>query len=262
MESQSVRFEHHSHGIGLLTVDRPAVRNALSREAMTAFGEAVRQAAEMTDLRVLIVAGAGKQAFISGGDVRDLHGAMTEEDAYHQNALMGGALAALERLPMPVIAAINGATRGGGCEVALACDLRVLAQDATLGFAQIQMAVTPGWDGAGRLLRLVGYARALDLLVTGRVIDAEEALRLGLADRIAPPGQALDAALDLAKTIVQGPPLAVRGVKTVLRAHLLLPTEQALREERAVFAQLWASADHAEAVQAFLEKRPSRFEGR
>ena len=228
---------------------------------MAAFAQAIEQAAAFPALRALIVTGAGG-TFISGGDLADLHNNPSEDAPHRQNALMGGALAALEALPIPTIAAIDGAARGGGCEVMLACDLRVLAADATMGFFQIRMAVTPGWDGAGRLLRLVGYARAMDVLTTGRVMDAEEALRLGLADRIAPPGEALQAALAVAEAIAAMPPLAVRGVKTVLRAHLERSPADALGEERAIFAQLWANEDHAEAVRAFLAKRPPQFAGK
>ncbi len=260
MESRPVQLDCRPSGVALLTVDRPSVRNALGWETMSAFAEAIEQAAALSDLQALIVTGAGN-TFISGGDLTDLNDDTSEEAAYRQNALMGGALAALERMPVPTIAAIDGAARGGGCEVALACDLRVLAADATMGFFQIRMALTPGWDGAGRLLRLAGYARTMDLLVTGRVIGAEEALRLGLADRMAPPGKSLEAALELAETIAAGPPLAVRGVKTVLGAHLTQSRDEALARERAVFARLWASADHAEAAQAFLEKRPPHFKG-
>jgi enoyl-CoA hydratase/carnithine racemase len=174
---------------------------------------------------------------------------------------MAGTLDRLAALPIPVIVALEGATRGGGCEVALACDLRIAAQDATLAFAQIGMAVTPGWGGAERLFRLVGYARAMDLLLTGRALAADEALSLGLVNRVCPSGTALNEALQLAQSIAAGPPLAVRGVKDVLRGYLTLPAEQACAIERTTFGRLWASADHAEAASAFLNKRQPVFRG-
>jgi enoyl-CoA hydratase/carnithine racemase len=249
-------------GIGVITFNRPAVRNALNWAAMHALGEAVAQAEADESLRALILTGAGSGAFISGGDLRDLHSAVREEDGLRQHDLMAGILGRLARLPVPVIAAMEGATRGGGCEVALACDLRVAAEDATLGFVQISMAVTPGWGGALRLYRQVGYAQAMDLLLTGRILTAHEALALGLVQVLCSPGRALEAARAVAAQIGANPPLAVRGIKAVLRGYATLPEPEAAAQERAVFGRLWASADHAEASSAFLEKRPPVFRGR
>lgn len=257
--SEIVRYEQHGDNIAVITVNRPQVRNALNWAAMHALADAVARAEADPHLRALILAGAGGKAFISGGDVRDLHGDISEAAGLHQHDLMATTLERLAALPVPVIAALEGATRGGGCEVALACDLRLAAEDATLGFVQIGMAVTPGWGGAGRLIALVGYARAMDLLLSGRVISAQEALTLGLVNRLCPSGEALHCALALAEQIARAPRLAVRGVKEVLRGYLTLPAEAARARERQVFARLWASADHAEASAAFLEKREPDF---
>lgn len=257
--SELIRYEQQANGIVVVTINRPEVRNALNWAAMHALADAVARAEADPTLRALILTGAGGKAFISGGDVRDLHGDVSEAAGLRQHDLMATTLDRLAALPVPVIAALEGATRGGGCEVALACDLRLAAEDATLGFAQISMAVTPGWGGAGRLIALVGYARAMELLLTGHIISAQEALTLGLINDVCPSGEALRCALSLAEQIARAPRLAVRGVKEVLRGHLTLPAEAARAHERQVFARLWAGADHAEASTAFLEKREPNF---
>lgn len=259
--ASSIQFEQHGPHVGVITVNRPDVRNALDWAAMEQLASLVDDLDRRADLRAVILTGAGGRAFISGGDLRALYDQATEQDGLRQHDLMAGTLDKLATLPVPAIAALEGATRGGGCEVALACDLRIAAQDATLAFAQIGMAVTPGWGGAERLFRLVGYARAVDLLLTGRTLDADEALSLGLVNRVCPPGRALDEALQLAESIADGPPLAMRGVKDVLRGYLTLPAAQARAAERTTFGRLWASADHAEAASAFLDKRQPVFRG-
>jgi methylglutaconyl-CoA hydratase len=259
--AEPVMFELDSSGIATLVIQRADVRNALNWGAMHALGESVAKAHAVQGLRAVILTGAGGKAFISGGDLRELKD-MTEEDGLRQHDLMTGILGQLAALPVPVIAAMEGAARGGGCEVALACDLRIAAEDATLAFAQISMAVTPGWGGARRLFHLTGYSRAMDLLLTGRAITAQEALELGLVNLISPPGGALDAARALAEELAAGPLLGVRGVKEVLRGYLTMPEDAAMTRERLTFAQLWASADHGEAVAAFLEKRSPLFKGK
>lgn len=257
--SEGVLFEQDEHGIATITVNRPEVRNALDWEAMAAFAAAVRQAEGTPGLRALIVTGAGQQAFSAGGDLRDLHSTPTEADGLRQHDLMAGALDTLAALPVPVIAAVEGAARGGGCEIMLACDMRVAAEDVTLGFAQVRMAVTPGWGGARRLLELVGYGHAVELLMMGGALSAREAYAIGLVNRITPPGRALYGARRIARALARGPREALRGVKDVLRAHLTLPPEAARARERETFARLWASPDHAEAALAFLEQREPVF---
>lgn len=258
----SVQLDIQPDGIAILTVNRPDVRNALNWEAMHNLQAAITQLEDVSDLRAVIVTGAGGRAFISGGDVRDLHKDASEDAGLRQHDLMAGTLDRLAGLPVPVIAAMEGATRGGGCEVALACDMRVASEEATIGFAQIGMGVTPGWGGAGRLTALVGSARAFDLLLTGRVLDAKAALEIGLLDRLTEAGKALKEARTLAERIALQPPLAVRGIKEVLHGYRTMPLDAARARERSVFAMLWATEDHAEASSAFLEKRDPVFKGK
>jgi enoyl-CoA hydratase/carnithine racemase len=259
--AEIIRFSLSDNGIGIITANRPEVRNALNWAAMYALSEAVERLHRSPDLHAVIVTGAGG-AFISGGDVRDLHHYLAEEEGLRQHDLMSDTLDRLAALPVPVIAAVEGTARGGGCEVALACDLRIAAADATFGFAQIGMGVTPGWGGAQRLFNLVGYSQAIDLLVTGRAITAHEAQAIGLVNWVCEQGEALGRACELAEAIAEGPPLAVRGIKEILRACAALPAEEVRARERAIFGQVWASDDHAEASAAFLEKRNPGFRGR
>jgi enoyl-CoA hydratase len=237
----------------LLKVDRPQVRNALNFHAMGEFADCIERAHQMEGLRALILTGEGN-SFIAGGDLKELHGHVSPGDAEHLIKLMGSALNRLEALPCPTIAAINGPARGGGAEIALACDLRVMSADADFGLVQITLGLTPGWGAAGRLLRLVGYSLAMDLLMTGRVLDAQDAFTCGLLNRIAPPGEALLSALELAREISRMPEAAVLAVKRILRAGVMLPAGASGAVERSEFPPLWASEEHRLAVERFLKR--------
>lgn len=243
--------------IAVLRVERPRVRNALDWEAMQAFAACVEQAATLPQLRVLIVTGTA-EAFVAGGDLRVLHQADSREDGWRLSRGMTLALDRLERLPCPVIAAINGPARGGGAEIALACDLRVAAQDATLSFAQIHLGLTPGWGGGQRLLRLVGYSKAFELLTTGRVLEAEEMLALGLVNRLAEKNGALEAAFALGETLARQSTEAVAAIKRLLRAGMELPPPLARAQEQQLFPPLWDSPAHHRAVERWLQNRRAR----
>lgn len=246
-----IEFEIDERGIGLLTVNRPEVRNALNWAAMRAFAEAVEAAHSAPELRALIITGAGGH-FVAGGDLAELQHYPRPEDGLRLAELMGEALAWLETIACPVLAAMNGATRGGGAEIAMACDMRVMAEDATLAFVQATLGLIPGWGGGQRLMRAVGYARALDLLATGRVLTATEAAQWHLANRLAPPGDALASAMSLAEQMAANPPEAVQAVKRILRFGLTHDEGLALVAERADFPPLWASEYRQQAMQRFL----------
>jgi enoyl-CoA hydratase len=249
----SIRLEPIQDTIALLTISRPETRNALGWREMEQFAEAVETAVAWPELRALVLTGSG-QAFISGGDLRELAGYPAAEDGRRLSATMTLALARLESLPCPVIAAVNGPARGGGTEIALACDLRVLSKDADLGFVQINLGLTPGWGGGQRLLRLAGYSRALEWLSSGRILSAGEALAAGLANRVVPPGRALDEALAIAQTIAVRPIEAVQAVKRLLRAGLTFAPGEAALREAAEFPMLWEADAHLKAVAAFLNR--------
>jgi enoyl-CoA hydratase len=251
----TLRLDRHADGVFVLTFNRPELRNALDLATMRAFRGLIHDLAAQSDLRALILTGAGDKAFCSGGDLAELSNYRSEDDARDFINTMGDALLVLERLPVPVIAAINGYALGGGSEVALTCDLRLADATAQMGFVHIRNALTPGWGAGQRLLRLVGYSRAIDLLLSGRVMNADEAHALGLVNRVTAAGSALEAALTWAHEIAGGPPGVVRAVKALLQAGLNHPYEDALRIERDLFPPLWAADAHVQAVETFLRRQ-------
>jgi len=249
----TVTLTFPDQGIALLQVQRPQVRNALDWEAMHAFAACVEQARATTSLHALVLTGT-KEAFIAGGDVKALAAYPRIEDGARLSSLMSAALSQLETLPCPTIAAMNGPARGGGTEIALACDLRVMDAQADFGLVQVKMGLTPGWGAGQRLLRLVGYGRAFEWLVTGKILSAQEAYECGLANRIALPGQALASALELARLITAYPLKTVRAIKRLLRGGLSLSHGMAASLEQAEFPPLWASSEHLQAVDRFVNR--------
>jgi enoyl-CoA hydratase len=255
MDEQEILLEVGDDGVAVLTVNRPEVLNALNWRGIDAFRARIRQARDDKRIRALVVTGGGDRAFISGGDLSELKNYPDVGDGRRLSELMGEACDELDRMEVPVVAAINGHSRGGGCEVAVACDIRVVADNGSLGFVHVRQGISTAWGGAQRLKRLIGYGKAIELLLTGRVISPQEALGLGLVEQVVPHGQALTVARQLAADIAAHPPQAVRALKRLLR----LEASEAFAEEREVFARLWATADHLEAVKAFLEKRKPVF---
>lgn len=257
---------HVENNIGRITVNRPHVRNALNWEAQEQFAAAVAAAAADPHLRVLIVTGAGDKAFVSGGDLKELARHPDTAGGERLNRVMGGALAQLTRLPVPVIGAVNGDAVGGGCEILTACDLRLAAADARLRFVQVNNGLTTGWGGAGRLVRLLGQSRALELLLTGRELSAVEAHQIGFVHRLVEPEQTvMAAALTWAEELVALPRQALAALKTLVHAAATTSLNQCNALETKLFTHLWTQPDHVEAMAAFLEKRipkdhPSMYE--
>lgn len=248
-------INEHAGGIVVLTFNRPQAHHALTLAMMQAFADAVAGLHALPQLRAVILTGAGDSAFCSGGDLLELSGYPTEADALAFITVMGDALHRLEALSVPVIAAINGYALGGGSEIALACDFRIASENARMGFVQIRNAVIPGWGGGQRLLRLVGYSQALDLLLSARTLTATDAHALGLVNRVVEAGQALPGALAWAEEIAALPVDVVRSMKALLHAGLTLPYAAALDAERALFPPLWAAEPHLNAVAEFLKRR-------
>lgn len=250
-----IEYQVESSGIATLAVNRPEVRNALDWEAMLTISEVLQRAAKTPDLRALIITGRGN-TFIAGGDMKALAPYDTRRDGLRLSKLMGKALEGLRSLPFPTIAAINGPARGGGAEIAVACDLRVMAEGADIGFVQASLGIATGWGGARYLLQILGYPKALDLLATGRVLTAEEAKDLGLADHLVKAGGALAAAYELAQQIAKHPVEAVRAAKSLLRYALTAPLVAKPAEQK-LFATLWASEFKRKVVaERFLKKKP------
>jgi enoyl-CoA hydratase/carnithine racemase len=248
-------------GAAIIRLNRPAARNAVNAEIMAALEEEVERLARDPDLRAVLLTGSGGEAFCAGGDLKWLQSFPSAEEGMAVNGRMGGILFRLAALPVPVIAVLNGYALGGGTEIALACDIRVMEEHAYLSFRQARIGVMTGWGGGARLLRLVGHGRALELLATSREVGAREALAMGLANAAAPRGGGLAEGLRLAAEIAKGAPLAIRAIKRFLAAAAELPLEEALEMEAALFRPLWVSGDHHEGVRAFIEKRGPVFKG-
>lgn len=252
---QTIKIKRHNNGIRIITFNRPEVLNALDIATMRQFAQIIHELSNDPEMRVLILTGAGKEAFSSGGDLNELKNVTTEAQALDFIEIMGNALLEMERLPIPVIGAINGYALGGGSEIALACDLRIVDEKVRLGFVQVRLAVTPGWGAGQRLLRLVGYSRAMEVLLRGHVMRAHEIESLGLVYKVVEPGLALDEALKLANSIAEMPPKLVKGIKAVLQAGRIQSYEDALQTERMIFPPLWASEEHQEAVEAAFKRQ-------
>ncbi|MEW6074191.1 MAG: enoyl-CoA hydratase-related protein [Planctomycetota bacterium] len=244
-----------------LTLERPEARNALSFPLLKRVRGLVAEIARDLSIRAVLVTGRGEKAFSAGADLKERRG-MSDDRARAHVAQIQALAADLAALPQPTIAAIHGVALGGGLELALACDLRVAAADAQLGLPETSRAILPGAGGTQRLPRLIGLARAKDLILTARRIDAAEAERIGLVDRVAPPGGLAAAATHLAEAIAANGPLAVRAAKAAIDGGFDLPLAAALEHERRCWERLLGTSDRLEALAAFAEKRPPRFEGR
>jgi enoyl-CoA hydratase len=254
-----VRVEREG-GVAVLTVDRQEKLNALDGQVIEEIGQVLLEL-ESEGPRAIIVTGAGERAFIAGADIRAMS-VMDPIEAKRFSEIGHAALALLDRSPIPTIAAVNGYALGGGCEVALACDIRIAAENATFGFPEVGLGILPGLGGTQRLPRLVGPALAKELIFTGRRVGAEEARGIGLANRVVGKGEALDAAMDLAAEISANGPLAVRYAKAATNRALDVDLISGLEFEADQFALLFATEDAREGMNAFGEKRKPRFEGR
>lgn len=247
-------------GIARLTVNRPDKLNALNAIVINELGDAVTRIETDAAVRGVIVTGAGSKAFVAGADINEL----TEQGVTggRNRALLGQQVfRRLERCGKPVIAAVNGFALGGGCELAMACHLRIASENARFGQPEVKLGIAPGYGGTVRLPRIVGKARALELLLTGDMIDAEEARRIGLVNRVVPPERLLPEADSLLRSILANGPLAVRACLEAVDAGMDMSLDQALLLEAGYFGVLSATEDMREGTKAFLEKRKAGFKG-
>lgn len=256
-------FEHLGvsvdDGVAVITIDRPGALNALNGELLLELATAFEGLEGDLGVRALIVTGAGR-AFVAGADVTEL--APLDDPFAGRETSLGGqdVMNTLAALPFPTIAAINGFALGGGLELALACDLRVASREAKLGLPEVGLGLIPGYGGTQRLPRLIGHGRALDLILTGRHVPAEEALQLGLVNRVV--DDALDGALALARQTLRNAPIALGLAKEAMVRGLDVTLPQGLEIEADLFGMVVTTADMKEGTAAFLEKRRAEFEGR
>ncbi len=241
--------------VAIVTIDHPPA-NAVSGAVVAGLGEALTAAEEDPACRALVITGGGPKFFSAGADITEFGGGAVG---------LGGALdltLRIERSRLPVIAAVNGIAFGGGCELSLACDVRLAARTARFGQPEIKLGIIPGWGGTQRLPRLIGRARATELLLTGEPIDAERALQVGLVSEVVEPDALLDAARRWAALLAARAPLALAATKRAMAEGASLPIDDALQVERREFAALFSTEDAAEGISAFLQKRQPDWKGR
>jgi enoyl-CoA hydratase len=246
-------------GVALITIDRPATRNALDFQLLEHLADALEGFDRDEAVRVVVITGAGDRAFAAGADITEL------ADQTPDTLRDGGRFGSWDRIAavgVPIVAAVRGYALGGGCELAMTCDVIVAGDDARFGQPEIRIGVMPGAGGTQRLTRAVGPAIAMDMILTGRMIDAAAAAQAGLVSRVVPAEETVAAALAVADEIAAMPPLAVRAAKRSVRAAQELPLSEGLRLERETFFGLFATADQREGMQAFMDKRPAAWTGR
>jgi methylglutaconyl-CoA hydratase len=260
-ESFPIRVEQRE-GVAIWTIDRTDRRNALSRAALLAIGKLAREAAGNPSIRAIVLTGAGEVAFCAGADLKERQ-KMDENDVRVQIELYRSEFRPLDRSPKPVVAAINGVALGGGLELALACDLRVAAVHARLGFPETSLGIIPGAGGTQRLPRIIGEGRAKEMILLGRPLTAEEALAWGLVQRVTPLGKnIIDDTIEWIRPIAEGAPIAHASALAAIDCALDVGLDIGLELERVSYDKTLVSEDRREALAAFAEKRAPRFQGR
>ena len=244
----------------VITVNRPQVLNALNSQTIDELRQAIVQLKHDSSVRAVIITGAGEKAFVAGADIGEL--AVQSPVQGKEHAQRGQhAFDLVENMGKPVIAAINGYALGGGCELAMACTLRLAADTARLGQPEVNLGITPGYGGTQRLARLVGKGVALELLLTGRHVKADEALRIGLVNRVVPAAELLTQAKALARELAAKAPIAVQYIIEAVQRGLDQPFDKAQFLEATLFGLVASTTDMREGTAAFLEKRPPTFKG-
>jgi enoyl-CoA hydratase len=249
-----------SDGLARVTLNRPDKLNALNETVIAELGDAVTRIETDPAVRGVILTGSGQKAFVAGADIAELT-AQTPMEGKGRSLLGQQVFRRLERCGKPVIAAVNGFALGGGCELAMACHIRIAAEHARFGQPEVKLGIGPGYGGTARLPRLVGKGRALELLLTGAMIDAAEAYRIGLVNRVVPADKLMAEAETLLRTILENGPLAIRACLEAVDAGLETSLDQALLLEANHFGLLSATDDMREGTRAFLEKRKPLFKG-
>lgn len=261
MSYHNLLLEQAEPGIYLLTLNRPQALNALNAATLDELARAAAQVAADAGARVLLVTGAGDKAFVAGADISEMQ-QLSADQAQAFSAKGMQVMHALEALPVPVIALVQGYALGGGCELAMACDWIIASERAVFGQPEVNLGIPPGFGGTQRLARLVGRARALELVTTARQVKAEEALAIGLVTQVVPVAELRERGMAVARSIAAKAPVAVRLAKQAVQRGQDLDLANACAYETASFALAFATADQQEGMRAFLEKRAAKFSGR
>lgn len=250
-----------SGGVAIITVNRPKVLNALNTATLDELRRTILALKADDDVRAIILTGAGEKSFVAGADINEL--AVRSPTSGREHAIRGQhVLDLIENLGKPVIAAVNGYALGGGCELAMACTIRLAAEGARLGQPEINLGIIPGYAGTQRLARLVGRGRALEILLTGEPIGASEAYRLGLVNRVVPAAELMTEARKLAELLAAKAPIAVRYVIDAVNNGLQMSFAEAQKYEATLFGLIASTDDMREGTRAFLEKRKPEFKGK
>ena len=260
MDYSTILFEVRD-GIALVTINRPDKLNALNHTVIRELGELSSRFHSDPAIRAVLLTGAGPKAFVAGADIGEL-AACGPTEAERLSKEGSRVFRMLEQSAKPVLAAVNGFALGGGCELAMACHLRIAAESARFGQPEVKLGITPGYGGTVRLPRLVGAGRALEILLSGAMLDAREAWRIGLVNRVVPDDQLLPESEKLLRTILDNGPLALAGCIRMVDEQASLAFDQALALESTRFGELAGTADFKEGTGAFLEKRKAAFSGR
>ena len=260
MASYETLLVERRGAVALLTINRPEKRNALNIQTRTEGAAALDELREDESVRVVVITGAGEKAFVAGADIGEFAGrtAVTQRDVMTGRSLF----TAVDTFPKPVVAMINGFCLGGGCELAMSCDLRIASEKARFGQPEINLGIIPGGGGTQRLTRLVGESKAMELILTGEMIDAQTALSLGLVNRVVPHEELGAKTMELANLIAAKSPVALRMAKEAVKTAARSTLDEGLRREIDLFALCFSSEDKDEGVSAFLEKRRPEFKGR
>lgn len=250
-----------SDGVAVVTLNRPQRMNAVSRALATGLFDALESLESDLSARAIVIIGAGDRSFCAGADLKE-RASMADAEVRRFLESLGGALERIEQMGTPVIAAINGFALGGGLELALACDIRLASRTASLGLTEVRLGIIPGGGGTQRLPRVVGLARAKEMILTGRRVSAEEAEKIGLTLETCEPDALLDRAIAIGQEIAKGAPLAIAQAKFAVHYGMQTDLRTGLAIERKAYETLIPTTDRVEALMAFREKRPPNFEGK
>ncbi|MBR6758104.1 MAG: enoyl-CoA hydratase/isomerase family protein [Bacteroidaceae bacterium] len=259
MEYQFLKYDNSREGICVLTIASPATLNALNTTILAEL-DAFVSSIDTSSTRVLIITGEGK-AFVAGADIAQMSG-LNHDEGYEFGRYGATIFKKIEDLEIPVIAAVNGFALGGGCELAMSCDIRVASVKASFGQPEVNLGIIPGFSGTYRLSKLVGQGIAKELIYTGDRISADEALRIGLVNKVVAPDELMDTVIAMAERILTSAPVAVRYAKRCINENYDLTADEAIALENRYFAQCFATADQKEGMSAFLEKRKPTFENK
>lgn len=257
MEFKNIIFEKNGK-IAIISINRPKALNALNSETLKELDCVVDMVAEDNDIYAVILTGAGEKAFVAGADITEMKD-MTVAEGRKFGILGNKVFRKIDLLDKPVIAAVNGFALGGGCELSMACDIRIASTKAKFGQPEVGLGITPGFGGTQRLARIAGIAVAKELIFTGNVIKAEEAFRVGLVNKVVEPDNLMEEAISLANTIAAQAPIAVKYCKAAINRGMQCDIETALMYESELFGECFATEDQKEGMTAFVERREKSF---